>query len=261
MIPNHIEQTLESFEKITSFVRDVNSLPYYGGDKLEKAVEELFLRNGIQDGNQLFADRFKKPNVRTVKQGGELCAHVRRELRRGNFKILADTIPQLKDGLWYINQPMGNGVAYPDHILVMYGRVVYIEDKSAQKRAGIRYNNTLPHPKTFYILSDKSHNRTMFLQANRMDMSLEEYDFVSGWLDEMFDTLKALRDVKVEEYKKMFGKYPYYEPYMRPQIDHVGSVDQRDFIRRAEANDWIEEPLNELLRQLKKGISQYLSTK
>jgi hypothetical protein len=252
---------MSAFESVAKFVTAVNQLPYYGGDKLEKVVEELFIQHNIQDGNNLFTSRFEKPQTRTKGEGEKLRAHVRRELRGGNFKILADTIPEFKEGLWFINQPMGDGVAYPDHLVVLYGRVIYIEDKSAQKRAAYRYNNTLPHPKTFYILSDKTHDKTSLLQANNMDMDAAEYRFVNQWLKEMKEVLNNLEEKKVRIYEQIYGRAPNHQPYMRPQIKHVGDVEQRDFIKRAQESGGEVDALQEILRQLKKGVSQHLRHK
>lgn len=248
-IPN---QVVQDALHVRNFCAAVNNLGYHKGLELEHEVLRLLLENGFTDGTNLFLNYFD--DITPKYKGKSMLVDLRRNIREGNFVAFRD-LCEFQTGLWVINQPLGNS-DYPDKLLIMWGRVVVIEEKSSEK-SSYRFNNTCPHPKTVYIFSDKRHEATRMVQA-KWFIDLDQYSILHEALAAGEAAHKEARNKVLKEY----GLEDFFiQPYSRPQFGTSGGYNKIDFVRLSNQYNWSDAATTAVLYQLFKGAETYLSHK
>lgn len=250
----HIIEHQFAYGAITQFVEAVNELPYKSDKKLEQATVKLLENTGFNDATQIVTDSCVPPAVKNKTAGSKRRTQINKGIREGDFTVFSD-IQELQEGLWYIDQPLGTS-SYPDKLLLLYGRVVLIEEKSS-RNSGFRFNNTPPHPKTFYIFSDARHNETKIMHAGHF-INQNVYD----------DLLEAQR-LGQEAHKTASEQYMqnqqlsefFIRPSSRPQFNTWGGYENTDFVAKSNENGWHKEVVDAMTYQLKKGMQQHFHDK
>lgn len=246
------QQIVQDATNLREYCFAVNRLRYFKGTKLEEANTLLLLEHGFKDGTTLFKSYFD--DIRPKHKGKAMLTELRRCIKTGEFEAFHD-LPEFQTGMWFIDQPLGKS-GYPDKLLILWGRVVVLEEKSSEC-TGFRFNNTCPHPKSFYVFSDARHGMTRIVLAGHF-INLEQYSVIIEALGAGEAAHKVARKeiLDVHDMEKFF-----IQPYSRPQFGTAGGYEKTDFIKRSDDNNWDQETVTALLYQLFKGVDTYLEHK
>jgi len=249
------EDAFDAFAKVSKFVSDINSLPYHANEELEQVTVRLLEANGFKDGKKVLAESCQPPFVRTKTAGKEKLTAFKKSIRSAQLNCVREDFDQFQHGLWYIDQPLGSS-SYPDTLIILFGRVVMLEQKSSQN-SSFRFNNTPPHPKTLYIFSDERHNQTRMVPASKF-VTQDNYDK----LDLIQQTASQEHFNSVQRQMEEAGMNDFFiYPSLRPQFLLRGGYVKTDFIQQSNQFNWHLECAELINYQLKKGVCHYLSHK
>lgn len=245
-------QIARDYARVRKYLILVNQLPYLPDNELEQRNWNILLESGFRDGTDLFKNYYKQ--ITPKSKGEAMRVALNNAIRNGDFFAIKD-IEEFKTGLWIVDQPLGKS-SYPDKLIIMYGRVVMVEDKSSTKSA-YRFNNTCPHPKTLYIFSDGRHNQTRAMFAQEF-INLNQYQAVVEALRRGIEAFNHEVGIAMDE----AGIADFFlRPYARPQFNTIGGYQFTDFVRLHDENDWAPSTKNTLLYQFEKGVRDYTNHK
>lgn len=253
MSTNLAEELEAAVDAIEMYLCEVNKLPYRSGSGLEYDHSTLLEQCGFIDGTSLYNEYFK--GIHSKKKDVTAAQLSIRKAIRDRELVLLREIEPFTQGLWFVDQPLGE-TEHPDKLIIIYGRVILVEEKSSEK-SRIQLNNTCPHPKTLYVVSDKRTNGTRAMFGECF-ITQELYDF----------NIKAR-----EEFRKLDSKFraeaerlrrpddPLIAVFARPTHSLIGGNEKYDFVTRHDDEGWHERTVTRFFGQAEKGVRDYLRHK
>ena len=242
----------------TKLWNDLTQLPYYSGFELEEAVEQVLQENGYIDiSNDPACKHFLDNDWHKNRLDRSFLKH-----RQFNDSDLL-SLGVYDDHVYYVREPFG-GKSNPDFMLIVYGRVIFLECKSGKER-NYKWNNSIPKKDYLYLMSCGATNRSTLIMGQRM------IDPVYGYFlnkETRQAQVEASNNVR-ERMNLRFPEYSELNPHnwsgdfrvqFEPSGPEIDGVKNNDFVEKALITGWDKEALKFMQKEFEKAPNRALLT-